>query len=245
MTEQKIVVVTGGASGIGKAIALEFAKQGNTVVIVDKDKQKGEETLQLLNSFSKKHLFILCDLSQKRDMERVFEVIQVTFGRCNILINNAGVSEFKSLFDISLEEFDYVLNVNLRAAFYMSKLFAQFNKGCVYGRIINIASTRYLMSEPQSEAYASSKGGIVSLTHALALSLKEENITVNCISPGWIQNTNYESLSELDHNQHPSKRVGKPIDIANMCLFLTDESNDFINGENIVIDGGMTKKMRI
>jgi hypothetical protein len=99
------------------------------------------------------------------------------------------------------------------------------------------------MSEPNSEAYAASKGGIVSLTHALALSLSAENMTVNAISPGWIQNDNYGALTENDHKQHPSQRVGKPEDIARACLFLTDDKNDFINGQNIIVDGGMTKKM--
>jgi len=99
------------------------------------------------------------------------------------------------------------------------------------------------MSEANSEAYAASKGGLISLTHALAISLSAENVTVNAISPGWIENNDYEQLTENDHQQHPSKRVGKPEDIAEMCLFLTDEKNDFINGQNIVIDGGMTKKM--
>ena len=112
-----------------------------------------------------------------------------------------------------------------------------------YGRIINICSTRYLMSEPGSEGYAASKGGIYSLTHALALSLSEWNITVNSIAPGWIQTHDYDQLQPVDHSQHPSRRVGKPEDIARMCLFLCEENNDFINGENITIDGGMTKKM--
>ena len=112
-----------------------------------------------------------------------------------------------------------------------------------YGRIINIASTRYLQSEPGSECYAASKGGIVSLTHALALSFSDYNITVNSISPGWIQNEDYRLLKRSDHNQHPSGRVGRPSDIASACLFLAAPENDFINGQNIVIDGGMTKKM--
>lgn len=113
----------------------------------------------------------------------------------------------------------------------------------MYGRIINISSTRYLMSEPGSEGYAASKGGIYALTHALAISLSPYHITVNSISPGWIQTHNYDSLTDKDHHQHPSGRVGKPEDIARTCLFLCEDKNDFINGENITVDGGMTKKM--
>lgn len=106
-----------------------------------------------------------------------------------------------------------------------------------------MASTRYLMSEPDSEAYAASKGGIVSLTHALAISLSKYNITVNCISPGWIDTGHYGELRPIDHEQHPSNRVGTPEDIARMCIYLCQPENNFINGQNIIIDGGMTKKM--
>ena len=112
-----------------------------------------------------------------------------------------------------------------------------------FGRIVNICSTRYLMSEPGSEGYAASKGGIYSLTHALALSLAQWHITVNSISPGWIETRDYEQLRPEDHAQHPSGRVGKPEDIARLCLFICQEENDFMNGENVTIDGGMTKKM--
>ena len=111
------------------------------------------------------------------------------------------------------------------------------------GVIINIASTRALMSEPDSEAYAASKGGIVALTHALAASLAPDRIRVNCISPGWIETGDYSQLREEDHHQHLSGRVGRPDDIARACLFLSSSENDFINGENIVIDGGMTRRM--
>jgi len=111
------------------------------------------------------------------------------------------------------------------------------------GSIVNISSTRATMSEENSEAYAASKGGIVSLTHALASSFSKDHIQVNCISPGWIETQNYDNLRKIDHDQHPSKRVGKPEDIARACIYLTNEENDFINGTEIIIDGGMTKKM--
>jgi hypothetical protein len=111
------------------------------------------------------------------------------------------------------------------------------------GAIVNIASTRALMSEPHSEAYAASKGGIVAITHALAASLSNEHITVNAISPGWIETGDYSQLTDKDHNQHLSKRVGKPEDIAKGCLYLTSEENDFVTGINLIIDGGMTRKM--
>jgi NAD(P)-dependent dehydrogenase (short-subunit alcohol dehydrogenase family) len=168
-------------------------------------------------------------------------------GDIDIIINNAGVSRFSSILDITVEEFDKVLDINLRPIFITSRTLAKHRDANPelnsYGRIINIASTRFLMSEPNSEAYAASKGGIYSLTHALSMSLSKYRIIVNSISPGWIETGNYELLSDLDHNQHPSGRVGKPEDIARTCIFLCESDNDFINGQNIVVDGGMTKKM--
>ena len=166
----------------------------------------------------------------------------------DIIINNAGISEFSPITETSVEDFDKnFVHQSATCIYHLTHIsFASQNpkqKNHPYGRIINICSTRYLMSEPGSESYAASKGGIYSLTHALALSLADFHITVNCISPGWIQTNDYERLRPEDHAQHPSRRVGKPEDIARMCLFLCQEENDFINGQNIIIDGGMTKKM--
>ena len=170
-----------------------------------------------------------------------------TWGDLDIIINNVGISCFSPLAETSIEEFDRILATNLRPAFITSRALARHRQVLpqpnTYGRIVNITSTRYLMSEPGCEGYAASKGGIYSLTHALALSLAPQHITVNSIAPGWIENNHYESLRPEDHAQHPSGRVGHPEDIARMCLFLCMEENDFINGENITVDGGMTKKM--
>ena len=150
------------------------------------------------------------------------------------------------MLDITVEDFDKVMDINLRPIFITARTLAkhrdahpQLNR---YGRIINMASTRHLMSG-QFGSICSIKGAIVSLTHALALSLSKYHVTVNCISPGWIETGSYDLLTEQDHTQHPSGRVGKPEDIARACLFLCQPENDFINGQNIVIDGGMTKKM--
>lgn len=239
----KVVLVTGAANGIGKAISKEYLKAGAAVILADIDIKNGlslekEYTSQGYNSF-----FYKIDLKSVEEIKEMFEMIISKYKKIDILINNAGIGRFKSLYEVTTEDWDEVINVNLRSVFFASQQFAKCNKGTNYGRIINISSTRYLMSEPNTEAYSASKGGIVSLTHALAISLSGEKITVNAISPGWIQNSNYENLKEEDHKQHPSLRVGKPEDIARACLFLTDENNDFISGENIVIDGGMTKKM--
>lgn len=239
----KIVLVTGGANGIGKAIGHEYLVLGATVIIADIDEERGKKLVVEYVQNAYKAIFYQIDLQDVPAIKEMFKFIINNHQKLDILINNAGKGIFKPMKDLTIEEWDTVLSLNLRAAFFTAQEFARYYQTNKYGRIINIASTRYLMSEPNSEAYAASKGGIVALTHALALSLSAENLTVNVISPGWIQNTNYELLTENDHKQHPSQRVGKPEDIARACLFLTDDKNDFVTGQNIIIDGGMTKKM--
>lgn len=239
----KVVLVTGGANGIGRAIGWAYLQQGTAVVFADIDEAKGRQLQDEYLAQGYKAFFYQIDLCNVEEIQQLFQTVMAKYQRIDILINNAGKGNFKSLYELSIAEWDEVINLNLRAAFVAAQQFARFTKGTGYGRIINIASTRYLMSEANTEAYAASKGGIVALTHALAISLSTENVTVNAISPGWIENNYYEQLTASDHQQHPSKRVGKPEDIAAMCLFLSDEKNDFINGENMVIDGGMTKKM--
>ena len=157
-----------------------------------------------------------------------------------------GIDGFKSITEVSIEEFEQVINTNLRSAFITSRFMArlrQNNGNKEYGRIVNICSSRYLMSEAGTEAYSASKGGIYSLTHALAMSLAPMHITVNAVAPGWIHVDENEELRPVDHEFHPSGRVGKPEDIARMVLFLCEPQNDFINGQTITIDGGVTKKM--
>ena len=243
--KNKTVFVTGGAEGIGRAIVEAFCQAGATVAFCDTNETAGQ---LLAARFPDQSLFYPCDVTDITVFNRVINSLFNRWGDINIVINNVGVGGFEPLESGSVDNFDRILATNLRPVFITSQALIRHRKGLVdgktrFGRIINMASTRYLQSEPGSEAYAASKGGIVSLTHALALSFSEYNVTVNCISPGWIQNTDYEKLTVEDHQQHPSRRVGQPEDIARMCLFLCDEANDFINGQNITIDGGMTKKM--
>ena len=243
--QNKIVFVTGGANGIGRSIVKAFCKEGADVTFCDMDEEAGKRLSEEMKSY--KCSFAQLDVSEAGALSDLIHTIISQKGNIDIIINNVGVSNFGSILDVSVEDFDKVLNINLRPIFILAKLLAKhrsLNKELnTYGRIINMASTRYLMSEPNSEAYAASKGAIVSLTHALAISLSEYNITVNCISPGWIDTGHYGDLRPEDHKQHPSGRVGKPEDIARTCLFLCEPANDFINGQNIVVDGGMTKKM--
>lgn len=242
--EQKTAIVTGGANGIGKAIARAFAKQGANVVIIDRDIQNGEAFAAQLQSDGFEAIFVAADVRKVDDIERFVQEAAGRFGRIDYLINNAGVSRWKSPYELTVEEWDDVLSTNLRSAFFASREAAKYmRRNAKGGAIVNIASTRALMSEPNSEAYAASKGGLVALTHALAVSFADDRIRVNCISPGWIETGDYGQLRDIDHRQHPAGRVGKPDDIARACLYLCDEENDFITGVNLVIDGGMTRKM--
>lgn len=245
----KIVVVTGGAQGIGFAISKAFLDEGAFVLIIDNDKEALDELkYDQLKSFRKADYY-LCDLSKPEQIKNTCENILNRHNKVDILINNAGVGNTKNILDRTLEEWDYVINVNLRAPYLMVKYI--ISSMPEHSSIINIASTRAFMSERDTEPYSASKGGIVALTHSLAVSLSDKKIRVNSISPGWIDVSNYkkssirkpEVLREVDHLQHPAGRVGIPQDIANACLFLCSEKAGFITGTNLTVDGGMTIKM--
>ncbi|WP_280768324.1 SDR family oxidoreductase [Salipaludibacillus daqingensis] len=238
---EKQVIVTGAARGIGKAIAEQFAVKGFHVWLIDILEKEGLHLEKDLKTRGLSCTHVTIDVSKLEDIQSLFHKIELENITLDVIINNAGVSSFHPLDEITIEDWDMIMNTNVRSAFLFSKLGARFlKKG---SSIINIASTRANMSEPGSEAYAASKGAIVSLTHALAASLSDMEIRVNAISPGWIQNDKYQQLRTIDHEQHWSKRVGKPEDIARACFFLSSPDNDFITGENLVIDGGMTRKM--
>ncbi|WP_409253508.1 SDR family oxidoreductase [Bacillus sp. SCS-153A] len=238
----KVAIVTGGANGIGKAIVKEFFKKDYTVILVDKKEEQGLQLSLKIDESGKRVIFKKCDVGNYTEVKKLFNEIKETYEKVDILINNAGISKFKNFWDMEENDWNEVIATNLSSVFYFSKEAAPLMKD-MGGCIINMASTRASMSEAHTEAYSASKGGIFSLTHALAITLSEYNIRVNSISPGWIETGNYAELREVDHTQHPSNRVGKPEDVARACLFLCSEENNFINGENLVIDGGMTRKM--
>lgn len=245
----KVAIVTGGGQGIGKGIIQAFSHHGVHVVIAEQDAEAGQECQQWIEGKGGKATFIQCDVAQEASIRTMIDQVIQQLGRIDILVNNAGVSRFKSLDEITIAEFDEVLNINLRGTFICSKLAAPYLKQHK-GAILNVASTRAMMSEPGSEAYAASKGGILSLTHALAISLGP-HVRVNAISPGWIEvrdwkkHTKREEVqhSEADRKQHPVGRVGTPEDIGRAAVFLCSGESTFITGQNIVIDGGMTVKM--
>jgi NAD(P)-dependent dehydrogenase (short-subunit alcohol dehydrogenase family) len=235
------VIVTGGSNGIGREIAGAFAEKGAEVLIADKDDEAGKRSCESINSSGGKASFCKTDISNPSDIKNLISESLRLLGRIDVLVNNAGYGAWKSPYDLLIDEWDSIIDTNLRGTFLCSREAAVIMRKNRGGSIINISSTRALMSEVNSEAYAASKGGIVALTHAMAASFSSDNIRVNCISPGWIETGDYEKLSKADHAQHFSGRVGKPSDIAKACIFLSE--SDFINATNIIIDGGMTHKM--
>lgn len=221
--KDKVVIVTGGAQGIGKCIAEEFRKQGALVEVIDK--QEGQD-------------HFVGDLSNKYAIEGFTKLVIEKYGKVDFIVNNA-LPLMKGIDECSYEEFEYALKVGVTAPFYMVKLLkAHLAEGA---SIVNISSSRDRMSQPQTESYTAAKGGIAALTHALAVSLAGK-ARVNSISPGWID-TDYKVYEGPDAYQQPAGRVGNPLDIANMVLFLCSEKAGFITGENICIDGGMTRQM--
>ena len=222
MFRGKTVVVTGGAHGIGKATAEEFKKNGADVCIIDKRPNE----------------YFTGDLAEEATLRRFAEKVVAEYGKVDYLINNA-LPLMKGIDTCSYEEFEYALRVGVTAPFYLTKLFLpHFAPGAA---IVNISSSRDRMSQPQTESYTAAKGGIAALTHALAVSLSGK-VRVNSISPGWID-TDFAVYEGADAVQQPAGRVGNPLDIANMVLYLCSDKAGFITGENICTDGGMTRQM--
>ena len=222
MFTNRVAVVTGGAQGIGQAIGAEFRRAGAHVCIIDQQPND----------------YFVGDLGSQADLEDFARKVIADYGRVDYLVHNAPPL-MKGISACSYEEFNYALRVGVTAPFYLTKLLAPyFAPGAA---VVNIASSRDRMSQPQTESYTAAKGGIAALTHALAMSLAGK-ARVNSISPGWIDTafTQYEGPDAL---QHPAGRVGNPLDIAHMVLFLCSDKAGFITGENICIDGGMTRQM--
>jgi NAD(P)-dependent dehydrogenase (short-subunit alcohol dehydrogenase family) len=240
----KVVIVTGASNGIGRVIARTYAQKGANVVLADIDEETGMKITSEIIENGGSAIFVKTDVRKEEDIQKLIDTSESNYKTIDIVINNAGKGMFKSPYDLTLEEWDDVINTNLRSVFLCSREAAKvMRRNKAGGAIVNIASTRAFMSEPSSEVYAATKGGIVSLTHALAASFSEDRITVNAISPGWIETGDYSKLRMVDHDQHFSKRVGKPDDIARACLYLTSENNNFVTGTNLTIDGGITRKM--
>ncbi len=220
--KDKVAVVTGGARGIGKCISDKFREAGAAVCVID-----------LLEND-----YFIGDLADRETLERFAEKVIADYGHVDYLINNAAPKSC-GITNGSYEDFEYALKVGVTAPFYLAKRFAPYF--AEEASIVNISSSRDRMSQPETESYTAAKGGISALTHALAVSLAGK-VRVNSVSPGWIDN-DYTVYHGSDATQQPAGRVGNPPDIANMVLYLCSDMAGFITGENICIDGGMTKQM--
>ncbi len=251
MPKGKVAIITGGGQGIGAAIAQLFCENGIKVVLAEIDEEAGKEREEFLRSQGYEATFAQTDVADEESVKQMVEKTFGLYGRIDILVNNAAISSTKNIFERTFEEWNRVIQVNLSGVYLCARYCAEKMKK-TGGVIINIASTRAFQSEPDTEPYSASKGGVVALTHSLAVSLSKYRIRVVCISPGWIETSRWKkkalrsepSLREIDHLQHPAGRVGDPMDIASLCLFLADETKSgFITGVNFVVDGGMTVRM--
>jgi NAD(P)-dependent dehydrogenase (short-subunit alcohol dehydrogenase family) len=234
-----VALVTGGAKGIGRAIAQHLLADGWRLGVVDLPDSG------LRRAYPPRHRDVLGIEGDVRDEETVSDAVDALlhrFGRLDAVVSNAGIMIRKPIRRLTLGEWHRVIDTNLTAAFLLARA-AENPLRKAHGAIVNIASTRALMSEPNTESYSATKGGLVALTHALAISFGPD-VRVNCVSPGWIETKNYGVLRRKDHTQHPVGRVGKPEDIAEIVLWLLDSKRSgFVTGANFVVDGGMTRKM--
>jgi len=245
----KTCIVTGGARGIGAAIATRLALEGCNTAIIDIDEEAGRIRENELISKGFKAVFIKADVSIEHDVMKAVEYVFNKYNSIDVLVNNAGIGfTGRSIEEQTLEEWNRIISVNLTGPYLMSKHAVKYmkKKG---GVIINIASTRALQSEPNTEPYSASKGGLVALTHSLAVSLAPYRIRVLTVSPGWIDTSMWQvppripSLTRLDHLQHPAGRVGRPEDVASLVAYLASDEAEWMTGVNIIIDGGMITKM--
>lgn len=233
-----VALITGGAKGIGRAISRRLISSGWRLGIIDLP----ESGLQRVYRHDRSILSIEGDVRDEKAVADAVEAIMRRFGRLDAAVSNAGIMVRKPLRRLTLAEWRRVIDTNLTAAFLLARA-AERPLRRARGTIVTIASTRALMSEAETESYSASKGGLLALTHALAISLAPD-VRVNCVSPGWIETKDYAGLRSKDHAQHPAGRVGRPQDVAEIVAWLLDrERSGFVTGANFVIDGGMMRKM--
>jgi NAD(P)-dependent dehydrogenase (short-subunit alcohol dehydrogenase family) len=241
MTTTRVSIVTGGGRGIGRAIAERLRADGSDVIVFERD-ATGLADLERSGSGL---TGLRVDVASENEVQRAMRDVMERHGKLDTLINNAGIADphVPDLEQLSLEHWRRILDTNLTGMFLCTKYALPLMRRAQKATVVNIASTRAMQSEPHTEAYAASKGGIVALTHSLALSLGPA-IRVNAVSPGWIDTSGKpESLRPVDHEQHPVGRVGKPEDVAALVAYLVSDDAGFVTGQNFVIDGGMTRKM--
>ncbi len=242
--ENKTAIITGAGSGIGRAIAVIFAKEGAKVVVADLNEKGGEETVKQIESKGGEAVFIKTDVSKDECINKMAETCLSKFGRIDILVNNAGIVKSGSLAETSEEDWDQVMNIDLKGVFLGSKRVVPEMEKQGKGKIVNTASIAGLVGFNELSAYCAAKGGVIALTREMALELAPKNINVNCIAPGVIKTAMTEGMLEDPaakkdlEDSTPYPRLGEPEDIAYAALYLASDESDFVNGEVLVVDGG-------
>jgi NAD(P)-dependent dehydrogenase (short-subunit alcohol dehydrogenase family) len=236
MANNHAAIVTGAAHGIGRAVAHHLARQGWQVALADIDGEAVSAAAADIGGAG-----VACDVGSEADVERLVAVARARLGRIDAIVSNAGIGVFEPMPQTTLADWNRVLATNLTATFLLAKAAAADLKGA-RGAMVTIASTRAHMSEPGTLAYSASKGGLVALTHALAMTLAP-HVRVNCVSPGWIDSGKHGPLTPGDHTQHPVGRAGRPEDVAAAVAYLLSDAAGFVTGAELIVDGGMTRKM--
>lgn len=251
--KDQVVIVTGSGKGIGKGIAVEFAKEGASVIVATRGEQDGKNTVKEIESFGGKAQLVTLDVRSEDSVRALMDGVADTYGRIDVLVNNAGITLFKSILDADLDDWERVVNTNLRGYFLCSKYAARHMVKRNKGVILNISSNHAYATLPDTEIYAATKGGINAMTRSMALSLRPRGIRVNAICPGftrtphydrWLQSNPQADLVEEEIAWlHAGGRIGTPEDIGKLAVFLASDDAEMINGSDILIDGGLTARL--